>query len=109
MFSQGHSVHVIVVEDPMIQKLVHGILSRHGYSVEAVGASEASRRMRENSDILLVTNNPRLFLDFADIPPLLYVAAMPDSSLITSFRHCQVLMKPFHPKNLLAAVRELTG
>jgi hypothetical protein len=58
---------------------------------------------------LIITNSPKDFLRFADCVPLLYIAAAPDAELASRFLWCRVLQKPFHPDQLVAAVRDLTG
>ena len=58
---------------------------------------------------LIITNSPKDFLRFADHVPLLYIAAAPDPELASRFLWCRVLQKPFHPDQLVAAVRDLTA
>jgi hypothetical protein len=58
---------------------------------------------------LVITNAPGLFLAFAEWLPLLYLAACPDFDLAARFRTCRVLQKPFHPTDLLEAVRRLSA
>jgi hypothetical protein len=58
---------------------------------------------------LVITNSPRDFLAFAGSLPILYMAAAPDLELASRFLCCQVLRKPFHPDQLLALIKDLTG
>ena len=56
---------------------------------------------------LLITNVPSAFTEFAGWVPLLYLAALPDLSLVSPYRNSRVLSKPFHPDHLLASAQEL--
>jgi DNA-binding response OmpR family regulator len=100
---------VLVVEDPVIQRFVSGILKREGCQVVEARAEESLRILRtgDRGVALLITNQPLNFLEFAEILPLIYVAAAPDSTLAVRFRHCRTLRKPFPPGELVACVDEL--
>ena len=99
---------IVVVEDPQIQKLIQGLLGRSGYQAQAA-AQDYRQTLLEGGSLpsVLITNQPSLFLAFADELPLLYVAAMPDPQLASMFRHCRVLRKPFHASDLVASVDQL--
>jgi hypothetical protein len=98
----------VVVEDPQIQKLIQGLLGRSGYHVQAA-AQDYRRTLLEGGRLpsVLITNQPSLFLAFADELPLLYVAALPDPRLASMFRRCRVLRKPFQASELVASVDQL--
>jgi DNA-binding response OmpR family regulator len=102
---------IVVVEDPFIQKYVRDLLARYGYRVLKSDAGAVAGMLRSAVDPvdLVITNSPRDFLTFADSLPILYMAAAPDLELASRFLCCQVLRKPFHPDQLLACVKELTG
>jgi len=101
---------VLVVEDPMIQKLIRQILVRHGYSVAGLSPSQAvEQALHGRGGFILITNTPAPFLELAETIPLLYISGYPDRQLAARFRHCRVLPKPFHPPDLLEAVGELAG
>ena len=101
---------ILVVEDPMIQKLVQGVLSRQGYVVTGLSAAEALEQLRhEDNRFVLITNRPEAFLPLTEITPLLYISGCPDQRLAARFAHCRCLLKPFRPKELVEAVRELAG
>src|SRR5579872_2195422 len=54
MLPSGHSGEILIVEDPMIQKLIHGILARHGYVTTALSLSKALEYLGHRSgDITL--------------------------------------------------------
>ena len=101
---------LLVVEDPLISKLVRKILQRKGHTVILAGAREAARMLHSpEADIgILLTNQPARFMEFAGHVPLLYLSSAPDSSIASAFRSCRVLRKPFHPKELIDAVDRLT-
>ena len=100
---------VLVVEDPLVSKLVKSVLQRHGYEVKLAGAAEAAVLLeRPNSDIgILLTNSPAAFLEFSERVPLLYLTSSPDMLLESSFNWCRVVIKPFVPEDLVRAVSEL--
>jgi hypothetical protein len=99
---------IVVVEDPQIQKLIQGLLGRGGYQAQAA-AQDYRQTLLEGGSLpsVLITNQPSLFLAFADELPLLYVAAMPDPRLASMFRRCRVLRKPFRASELVASVHQL--
>jgi CheY-like chemotaxis protein len=98
---------ILVVEDPMIGKLVRGILRRFGYTVSVCDIPETLARMRSGNRVMVITNTPAPFLEFAGAVPLLYLGASPDPDLAGHFQRCYTLAKPFHPRDLLNAVRQL--
>jgi hypothetical protein len=83
-------------------------LGRSGYHVQAA-AQDYRRTLLEGGRLpsVLITNQPSLFLAFADELPLLYVAALPDPRLASMFRRCRVLRKPFQASELVASVDQL--
>jgi hypothetical protein len=99
----------LIVEDPLIRKLVGGILKREGFAVVEAEVDEALRTLRAvpGAFSLLVTNVPAHFLEFAETLPLIYDAAFPDPALAARFRRCRTLRKPFHPDELAACAAEL--
>jgi hypothetical protein len=102
---------IAVVEDPFIQKYLRDFLTRYGYRVVRCDAGAVAGMLRsavEQVD-LVITNSPRDFLAFAGSLPLLYIAAAPDLELASRFLCCRVLRKPFHPDQLLALIKDLTG
>ena len=105
---RAESGPIVVVEDPQIQKLIQGLLGRSGYHAQAA-EQDYRRTLLEGGRLpsVLITNQPSLFLAFADELPLLYLAAMPDPQLASMFRRCRVLRKPFHAAELLASVDQL--
>ena len=56
---------------------------------------------------MVITNRPEVFLEFAGMLPMLYIAAAPDQDLASKFAICRVLRKPFRNDDLLAAVEQL--
>ncbi|HUA62924.1 MAG TPA: hypothetical protein VML19_29480 [Verrucomicrobiae bacterium] len=102
---------ILVVEDPLVGKLVHSVLRRSGYAAHAASFAEAFDLLNGGASLvsLLITNRPEVFLQFAERCRLLYMAACPDHDLASRFRCCQVLHKPFHPAELLNAVKMLLG
>lgn len=101
---------ILVVEDPLVSKLVRAVLRRHGYDVTVVTEGDAKARLQTaDSGIgVLLTNAPGAFLEFGDRVPLLYLSSSPDIFLQASFRHCRVVVKPFVPDDLVQAVGALT-
>jgi hypothetical protein len=99
---------IVVVEDPQIQRLIQGLLGRSGLQA-CIAERNYRQRLLEGSPLpgVLITNQPSLFLAFADEVPLLYIAAMPDTQLASMFRRCRVLRKPFQASDLLASVDQL--
>ncbi len=102
---------VAVIEDPFIRKLLRDILTRHGYRVVEYAAPYAVELLRSGAEQihLIITNHPDEFLAFADVLPILYMAAAPDPELAARFLRCRSLRKPFVAEDLLAAVAELTA
>jgi CheY-like chemotaxis protein len=99
---------IVIVEDPMVGRLIHSVLARLGYPItEASSATALDLFQGKAYPGLIVTNKPQLFLDFADHTRLLYVAAVPDYRLAEKFPMSRVLLKPFHPTELLNAVERL--
>jgi CheY-like chemotaxis protein len=114
--SSDHSVRqkekaLVVVEDVLVSKLVRTVLQKHGYSVVAVGPSEAAGILRSQNapKEILLTNAPSHFLEFAEKIPLLYLTSSPDPEMESAFRSCRVVRKPFAPNELVAAVEKLSG
>ncbi|HLK46718.1 MAG TPA: hypothetical protein VKT49_01210 [Bryobacteraceae bacterium] len=97
---------VVVVEDPLVSKLVRAVLQRHGYEVTLADRSEAARLLAapESNIGVLVTNQPEDFLEYSDRVPLLYLSSSPDFTLEAAFRSCRVVTKPFVPEELAHAV-----
>ncbi len=102
---------VAVIEDPFIRKLLRDILTRHGYRVVEFAGSQRAELLRSGAEqvALIITNTPGEFLAFADVLPVLYLAAAPDPDLAARFRRCRCLRKPFISEDLLAAVADLTS
>ena len=102
---------IVVVEDPLVSKLVRAVLQRHGYEVSLVTPGEASALLSApDSNVgALVTNQPDAFLEFSDCVPLLYLSSAPDVLLEEAFRFCRVVIKPFTPNQLVSAVGALVG
>lgn len=101
---------VVVVEDPLVSKLVRAVLEKRGYAVKLAGASEAAALLASpRSGVgVLVTNAPDTFLQFADRVPLVYLTSAPNLLLEAAFRACRVVVKPFVPSDLVRAVSELS-
>ncbi len=104
---------VLVVDDPLISKLVGAVLRKQGYTVVASNPTETAARLRRAPLVhhhhLLVTNAPAVFLEFAQTVPLLYLSSAPDPELEAQFRACRVVRKPFDPSELIEAVSTLTA
>jgi CheY-like chemotaxis protein len=102
---------VAVIEDPFIRKLLRDILTRHGYRVAEYSVAHALELLKSGTEqvSLIITNTPGEFLAFADVLPLLYMAAAPDPELAAHFRRCRCLRKPFLAEDLVAAVADLTS
>jgi DNA-binding response OmpR family regulator len=94
-----------------VQRFLHSVLKLRGYDAISVGPHSALDLMKTSHPCveLVITNNPGMFLPFADRVPVLYVAACPDRTLASRFRSCEVLQKPFHPSELLKAIEVLTA
>jgi DNA-binding response OmpR family regulator len=100
---------VVVVEDPLVSKLVRAVLQRCGYQVTLAAPEEAAALLAapESNIGALVTNSPEAFLEFSDRVPLLYLSSSPDALMAAAFRSCRVVVKPFVPEELVRAVRDL--
>ena len=109
MDSQSDLGCVLVVEDPLIQKFIGGILKREGRQVIEAKAEQSLRILRSSDPaiVLLITNQPLRFVEFAETLRLIYVAAIPDPTLALRFRYCRMLTKPFPPNDLVECVAEL--
>jgi CheY-like chemotaxis protein len=102
---------ILVVEDPLVSKLVRSVLQRRGYDVKLATASEAEALLEApNPEVgILLTNSPNEFLEFSGRVPLLYLTSSPDVLLQAAFHNCRVVVKPFVPEELVRAVEELAG
>ena len=102
---------IVVVEDPFIRAYLRTALARQGYGVVGADPISAARMLRsgETPVALLITNSPSDFLEFAGTTPLLYLSGSPNPDLVAPFSSCRTLQKPFHPDDLIRAVKELTG
>jgi len=100
---------VLVVEDPLIQRFVGGLLKREGRQVVESELEGALNTLRHDSGTvsLLITNAPAHFLEFAETVRIIYMAAFPDPELAGRFRSCRTLRKPFRPSELVATAAEL--
>lgn len=102
---------ILVVEAPIVQKFLRTVLEQEGYEAIEAGPHSALDLMSTSRPGvgLVITNAPGIFLAFAEWMPLLYLAACPDFDLAARFRTCRVLQKPFHPADLVEAVRRLSA
>jgi len=110
MVNWGQSEHsIVVVEDPLVGRLVGSVLGRQGYQIHEASAEAALDLLglSGSSERIIVTNQPEHFLPFAGRVRLLYLAACPDYDLAKQFQVCRVLRKPFHPDELLSSVVKL--
>ena len=100
---------ILVVEDPLVRRLIDGILTRGGYTVVEAEPRRALQLLQQGTEEigLLVTDTPELFLDSAQQVALLYVTAFPEQQWVEKFSRCRVLPKPFPPQKLLALAKEL--
>jgi hypothetical protein len=108
--SRAEPIHAILVaEDPFISTFLRAVLQRHGHKVILSDPYRATDSMRsgELKTAVVITNNPEVFLPFADTLPMLYIAANPDPELAQRFHACRILRKPFRNEDLLEAVQEL--
>jgi CheY-like chemotaxis protein len=96
---------VLIVEDPLVRRLIGGILRRAGFNVIEAGILRAIEMLDGGSEdvALLVTNAPEHFLKWSQTLALVYVAASPDPWKAEKFRRCRMLHKPFHPEALADA------
>ena len=102
---------ILIVEAPIVQKFLHAVLEREGFeAVDGLPESAAEAVEVVSPRVgLAITNAPGIFLQFAEWLPVIYLAACPDQDLAARFRNCCVLQKPFHPKELVDAVKRLSG
>jgi CheY-like chemotaxis protein len=100
---------ILVVEDPLVRRLIDGILTRGGYTVVEAEPRRALELLEDETGniALLITNAPELFLDCAQEVALLYVASFPEPQWVERFSRCRTLHKPFPPQKLLVLTREL--
>jgi CheY-like chemotaxis protein len=101
---------VLISEDPFVAAFVRTLLQRHGYEV-VIAAAERGLKLIETGELqtdLVITNTPQVYLPVAGRIHLLYLAAMPDPSLIARFPSARALRKPFSNGELLEAVQFLT-
>ena len=103
------SADILVVEDPFVSNFLRAVLQKHGHKVVIVEAVRASELLRQGNIApqLVITNRPEVFLKFAGVLNVLYIAANPDSELAMQFRNCLALRKPFGNDLVLEAVEEL--
>ena len=104
------STTVLISEDPFVAAFVQTLLHRHGFEV-VNAAAERGLGLIETGELqadLVITNTPQVFLPVADRLHLLYLAAMPDPSLIARFPSARALRKPFSNGELVEAVQSLT-
>lgn len=102
---------VIVVEDPLVSKLLRTVLQRHGYPVKVASPEEAGPLLADPDANIsaLLTNTPGAFLEFSQRVPLLYLTSSPDVLFEAAFHSCRVVRKPFVPEELIQALNELVG
>ena len=107
---QQTTAKVLIAEDPYIAAFVRTLLNRHGHEVVTATAEQGLHRI-ETGELhadLVITNTPQVFLPVADRLNLIYLAAMPEPSLIARFPSARALRKPFSNGELLEAVESLT-
>ena len=102
---------VLVVEDPLVSKLVRAVLQKHGYEVKVRTEAEAAALLQAGDSQVgvLLTNSPEAFLEFGSQVPLLYLTSSPNVLFQAAFRACRVVVKPFVPDELVRAMGVLTG
>ena len=102
---------VLVVEDPFVTKFLRSLLTRDGFQVAAAQPRDALEMLRSRAIKvdLLVTNAPAHFTEVAERVPLLYLAAVPDLAAVAEFQTMFTMRKPFRPRQLLEAVRQLVA
>jgi CheY-like chemotaxis protein len=100
---------VLVVEDPLVRRLIDGILTRGGFVVTQAEPQRALELLEEYKEefALVVTNVPELFLEHSSKFALIYVAASPDPQWVEKCAFCRSLAKPFHPNLLLSLANEM--
>ncbi len=110
MAPSPHAGVILVVEEPSIRRLLKNVLERGGHEVMEIDAGRAVRLVRglEPAVKLLITNRPERFAEIDGSVPILYLASSPDWELARRSRGVRVLQKPFHTKELLQAVEEIT-
>lgn len=102
---------VLVVEDPLVSKLLRTVLQRHGYAVKLASPEEATSLLADpeaNIGVLL-TNTPGVFLEFSQRVRLLYLTSSPDLAFEAAFHSCRVVRKPFVPEELIRVLNDLEG
>ena len=100
---------VLVVEDPFVSNYLISLLAQRGYVASMAGVGGAVRRLRTEAgrEKILITDVPEEFLEFAQQTPGLYLSGAPDPSVVSRFRACRVIRKPFRAEQFLAALEEL--
>ena len=100
---------ILVVEDPLIRRLIDGILTRGGYAVVEAEPRRALELLQDETERfeVLVTNAPELFVDCGPKVALLYVTSFPEPQWAEKFARCRILPKPFPPHQLLGLTQEL--
>jgi CheY-like chemotaxis protein len=103
------SGQILVVEEPLVRRLIHGILTRDGYTVVEAEPGHALKLLADTGAniALLVTNTPELFVDYAGRLALLYVSMDPEDRWAKQFVRCRLLPKPFQPHKLVELTHEL--
>jgi hypothetical protein len=102
------SARILVAEDVFVSSFLRMVLQKHGHKVVTGDAARASELIRQGTAAdVVITNQPEVFLEFARILPMLYIAASPDPELASQFPICRVLRKPFRNDELLSAVEQL--
>ena len=102
---------ILIVEDPSICRLVKSVLQRQGREVVEIDEPQALHMLEcgETPVRLLITNRPQAFERLAGAVPTLYLASAPDWELAARTRGVRVLQKPFHAKDLIEAVGDITS
>ena len=102
---------MVVVEEPIIAKLVCAVLQRRGYAARTANLPEAAALIRQpdSEEKILITNAPAAFTEFGDGLRLLYLTSSPDPRIQAAFSNCRVVHKPFDPEELVQAISELSG
>jgi hypothetical protein len=104
------STKVLISEDPFVAVFLRTLLHRYGYEIVSI-AAERGLDLIETGELqvdLVITNTPQVFLPVADRVHLIYLAAMPDPSLIARFPSARALRKPFPNAELVETVQSLT-
>ena len=110
MAPSPHTHVILIVEDPSICRLVKNVLRRDGREVMETDTQQALRLVEDGEAgvELLITNRPQAFEQLDGRVPVLYLASSPDWDLARRRRGLRVLQKPFHAKELMEAVVEIT-